>query len=133
MWLLELYKKKEAVLSYSLGKHQVTAVFASPDLANAFTSHPELERAQLKAFIPSASVAGEGIIRDVPIELSESQIIENTDSQYQVLYAQRQTRKVVINGQSFRVPTQSVRLSFEGRTRSDSVKLFMTHHPVDPW
>lgn len=109
------------------GRNKIAVTFSSPSLANAFISNETLSTNQLRAFIPSYKLYKNGIIRGVPVELNNDEILHNIEvpsSCGKVIKLRRLNRRVSTPEGSEWKPSTTVLLTFEGQTLPEHIYLF---------
>lgn len=60
----------------------------------------------MEAFIPNYKVKKTGLIRGVDVDISEEELLEELNSDVEILEVQRKTRKQTANGKVQFVPTK---------------------------
>lgn len=128
--LLNKLRLKSALNTKQIGKFRNKIVFKDKDEANKLISDKSLEPENLKAFIPKQYVERVGVIKDVPEELSENEILENIVSKYKVKAIWRFKRKLDTGNM---VNTSTIKIVFEGQLIPDEVVLFFACRKVLPY
>lgn len=126
-----------------IGFSKVSIFFKSRDAANALVDDKRLAAKDLEAFIPPFHTFRKGIIRDVPLELTDHLILSNTKSPINVVAVNRLNRRTTLTSHmdlqadaSASVsysPSFSVSLIFEGQKIPKHVYIFYVRYPVSPY
>lgn len=107
--------------------------FDSIGAANSFVRNEKLSERNLRAFIPKSFVESYGVIRDVPLYLSDDDILANIKSEIKVTYVRRFKRK--LRGDNSNeltlAPTYSVKIGFAGNLIPNEVVINFTILKVD--
>ncbi|XP_070522165.1 uncharacterized protein [Cardiocondyla obscurior] len=99
--------------------------------ANKLIFSPEIKAAGLKAFITSFKLFRTGIIKDVSLELTDEDIVENIDSSIKVLEIQRLNRRVSSDdGSSNYILSRGIRIKFKGQSIPRYIFLFKIEYAV---
>lgn len=97
------------------------------------------------AFIPPSRISRKGIIRNVPLDLTDQNILMNIKSPINVISINRLNRKVSNNPSNVReenntsasvpvyTPSFSVMVTFEGQKLPKYITMFYVSHPVTPY
>ncbi|KAL0892980.1 hypothetical protein ABMA27_014648 [Loxostege sticticalis] len=102
--------------------------------ANSFIDCGALKVNNYKAFIPTFNVTRMGVVRGVPTEWSEEDIVNNISVPIgcgKILKARRLKRKTIINGTAQFNPIETVVLTFDGQVLPKRVFLCFNSLPVD--
>lgn len=100
-----------------------------------------LKSKNLKAFIPSYFVSSQGVIRSVPLDISEQELKDNLEvlgfhhNNSAILEVRRLSRKT-INDETKKpeyVPSQTVLLTFNSKSLPSKVAIYNTSINVDPY
>ena len=132
-FLFRIFKNNEIINISSSGIQQVTVTLYSAQYANTLVELPDLPLKKLVAFIPNSSLSYDGIIREVPLDIPDAEILGSIIFPIRVQSVERQNRKITENGASKLIPTQSIRIIFEGPAHPAYIFLFSVHHSVLPW
>lgn len=89
-----------------------------------------LKENQLRAFIPSGFIFKFGVIRDIPKDFTDQEILENIQSDIKIKFVNRLTRADIDN-KEVRLATKSVKIAFIGNIIPKSVSLFSINKLVD--
>ncbi|CAH2087297.1 unnamed protein product [Euphydryas editha] len=120
-----------------VGRNRVSIEFKTAEHANAFLDHSALPAGGYIAAIPVFSVSRMGIIREVPVEWSMEELVENIEVPNgvgKVVRARRLSRKSYNeNNNPIWIPTQSVVLTFSGQKLPPRVFCFFTSLPVETY
>lgn len=118
-----------------VGRNRFSVVFDSAHHANNCLAHPLLVRANYSAVIPSFCVSRMGIVRNISADWSMEEVVTNMTVPVgfgRVVKARRLSRKVSGENNSTQwIPTQSVVLTFAGRTLPPHVYCFYNSLPVE--
>lgn len=101
-----------------IGRNKITFSFNNSTDANAFINNNSLSNDKLKAFIPTYSITRMGLVRGVPTEWTDAEIIENTTVPTgcgKILKIRRLNYKVTIDGSPVWKPSQTVVVTFDGK------------------
>ncbi|CAH1636907.1 unnamed protein product [Spodoptera littoralis] len=116
-----------------LGRNRVSVEFVSHQDANSFLVNGMVAQNYVTS-IPQFNITRMGIVRDVPVEWSEDEIIGNIRVPAgcgAVIKARRMNRRVTsTNGTEWK-PTQTVVLTFDGQTLPKKVFCFYSALPVE--
>ncbi|CAH0702298.1 unnamed protein product, partial [Spodoptera exigua] len=116
-----------------IGRNRISVEFESHQDANSFLVNCVVAQSYTTS-IPQFNITRMGIVRDVPIEWSEEEIISNIRVPAGcgvVIKARRMNRKVSsLNGTEWK-PTQTVVLTFDGQILPKKVFCFYSALPVE--
>ena len=132
-FLFRIFKNNGIINISSSWIQEVTITLSSAQYANALVELPDLTLKKLVAFIPNSCLSCDGIIREVPPDIPDAEILGSIIPPIRVQSVERQNRKITENGASKLIPTQSIRIIFEGRARSEYIVLFSVRHAVSLW
>lgn len=102
-----------------IGRNRITLSFSNHNDANSFVNHNSLATEKLKAFIPTFTITRMGLVRGVPTEWSPEEIIDNVSVPSgcgKILKVRRLNYKVNIGGSPTWKPSQTVVITFDGKT-----------------
>ena len=96
------------------------------------TSKDVLSNFNLEAFVPSFRVSREGIIRNIPLDISTEDIIRfsSTSLKCPIVEARRFVHK---NEKGEKFPSTTVQIKFEGQEIQNFIDLFHMRIKVDPY
>lgn len=117
-----------------LGRNRISVEFKSHQDANSFLISRTLEQNNFIASVPQFNITRLGLVRDVPTEWTEDEIIKNIkvpDGCGPVIKARRMNRKVTSLGVTEWKPTQTVILTFDGQILPKRVYCFYSALPVE--
>lgn len=117
-----------------IGRNRITIEFRNYQDANAFLNSPLLEQNNYKAFIPTFSITRMGVIRGIPVDWSEDDIMNNIEIPSgcgKVIKVRRLKRKILINNVTELKCTESVVVTFDGQVLPPKVYACYTALPVD--
>jgi len=126
-----------------IGFSKVSVFFKFRDAANALVDDRRLAAKGLEAFIPPFRTSRKGIIRDVPLDLTDHLILQHTTSPIKVVAVNRLNRRVntthQLNSQTDTSapanysPSYSVSLTFEGQKIPKYVYMYHVRYSVSPY
>lgn len=126
-----------------IGFSKVSIYFKSRDAANALINDRRLSVKDLEAFIPPFRISRKSIIRDVPLDLTDQQILHNITSPIKVVAVNRLNRKITTTYHSDSQidtsstasysPSLSVSLTFEGQKIPKHIYMYHVSYPVSPY
>lgn len=93
--LLSSTLKKDIIEIKKLGFFKISAQFKSREAANNLINNPILNSNNLIAYIPSYRVSRQGVIKNVPLDLTESIIKEEIDCSVGINSVRRLNRKII--------------------------------------
>lgn len=117
-----------------VGRNKISVEFKSAADANKFLSMDVLSSNKYVSSIPTYNITRMGIIRHVPADMSMHEFVESLELPAncgKILKARRLNRKVVEEGKTAWVPTQSVVVTFRGQVLPTKVFLYYTSLPVE--
>ncbi|XP_061707318.1 uncharacterized protein LOC133517876 [Cydia pomonella] len=101
-----------------IGRTRIAMSFSNYVDANLFVTDTCLESENLTAYIPSFSVTRMGLVRGIPAQWSEEEIVSNISVPMgcgKVLKVRRLNHRVVVNGSVTWQPSETVVLTFDGQ------------------
>lgn len=101
-----------------IGRTRISMAFSNMNDANAFITDARLEAENLTAYIPSFSITRMGLIRGIPAQWSEEEILTNISVPIgcgKVVKARRLNRRVTENDLVRWLPSETVVLTFDGQ------------------
>lgn len=121
-----------------IGRNRVSMAFSTYQAANIFTLNEELKNRGYNIFIPSFSVTKMGLIKEVPIEFTNEDIVEFVKVPLlngcgKVIKARRLNRKITIEGNTQWKPSQTVVLTFDGQILPKKVFFCFNSLEVEPY
>ncbi|XP_023247171.1 uncharacterized protein LOC111643480 [Copidosoma floridanum] len=132
------YKGKIHSISSS-GPLKVSIFMTDGLSANQLLSNPLLSKENLKASIPHHCIYKQGVIRDVPLDLTEDMILTclnaplaSTSPVHSVKRLNRKIHDKNTNSSSL-TPTSSVMVTFIGQTLPSHVFLYCVRYPISPF
>ncbi|XP_028172351.1 uncharacterized protein LOC114361497 [Ostrinia furnacalis] len=117
-----------------IGRNRLSISFSKFEDANSFLDNGSLKFNKYKAFIPSFNVTRMGVVRGVPTDWTEEEIVSNISVPIgcgKILKARRLKRKNIVNGEAQFVPIETVVLTFDGQVLPKRVFLCFNSLPVD--
>lgn len=116
-----------------IGRTLVMAELRSFSAANKLVEDPSLTTHKLRAFIPAYRTIKSGIIRDIPIDLSDDIIKQNIESSYKIIDINRLNRRIRVNNEFKLVSSQTICIKFAGQILPKQISLFKTKYNVTPF
>lgn len=117
-----------------IGRNRVTLSFSNYEDANKFVTSQQLKLNHYKAFIPSFNLIRMGLVRGVPTEWSEEEILKNMSVPIgcgNITKVRRLKRKQTVNDKTEYIPIQTVVVTFDGQVLPKRVFLFYNALTVD--
>jgi hypothetical protein len=117
-----------------IGRNRISMSFLNFEDANSFINNSVLSLNKYKAFIPTFNVTRMGIIRGVPSDWSDEEVMTNVSVPLgcgNILKIRRLKRKTTINEKVEFVPIETVVLTFDGQVLPRHVFLCYNALPVD--
>lgn len=117
-----------------IGRNKLSLAFVDFNDANNFIDHPYLENQNFKAFIPTFSITRMGLVRGVPANWSEDEILDNVSVPIgcgNIIKVRRIKRKKIENGVTEFVSTETVVFTFDGQVLPKRVYMCYTALTVD--
>lgn len=117
-----------------IGRNRLVVSFTTYLDANSFITNSLLEKEHFKAFIPTFSVTRMGVVRGVPMEWSDDDVLENISVPIgcgKILKLRRIKRKTIVDGKSEFKNTETVILTFDGQVLPKRVYMCYTSLAVD--
>lgn len=142
--LLYTGHNKEIVKLRKVGFSKISIQFKSRDAANSLVSNPVLKEKKLKAYIPLFRTTRMGVIRGVPLDLSNEEILKGLETKSTIINSvqrlNRNTKSVsqstlseTGNASSNIVPSKTILITFKGQALPNEVYLYMVRHSVAPF
>lgn len=131
-----IFKKYRQVIDIkNRGKFKTEILFKTRDEANRILKDQTLSSHNLEAFIPGFRKTRKGLIKDVPLDISEDVIKEAIVSPVEVLEVKRQTRrnKNPTGDHDKRLKTRTILITFSGQILPKEISLFYVKSNVDPY
>lgn len=117
------------------GRYKLSVEFKSANFANEFVKKIDsLSNHKFKSFIPTYNLTRMGLVRGIPADLSESEIVDAlNDSQVtpKIIKVRRLNYKDTSSGTTIWKPSQSVVITFEGQTLPSRVFIYYNSLPVE--
>ncbi|KAL0869649.1 hypothetical protein ABMA27_005898 [Loxostege sticticalis] len=117
-----------------IGRNRLAISFSNFSSANEFINSDTLKSNFYKAFVPVFSVTRMGVVRGVPCEWTDEDIINNITVPIgcgNIIKVRRLKKKSVVNGKSEFTPIETVVLTFDGQILPKRVFLCYNSLPVD--
>lgn len=116
-------------------RYKISLTFDNYISANEFVKSCFVKEHKLKAFVPSYKVIKSGLVRDIPLELTESDIIENssTNGLIKILKVRRLNRKEINKETKVLkwVPSTTCIITFREQILPKNIYLFYNSLPVE--
>ena len=109
--------------------------FTSADSANLFVKHSAFTGPN-KLFIPSFNVTRMGIVRNVPSDWSDEEVMDNIEVPEgcgKVLKLRRINIKRQIEGQTQYVPSETMVITFDGQVRTQRIYIAYSSLPISKY
>lgn len=116
-----------------IGRNRISVAFSKFEDANSFLLDKKLSLNHYKAFIPVFNVTRMGVIRGVPVEWSDEEVMDNITVPIgvgKILKVRRLKRKNITNDKVDFVPIETVVLTFDGTSLPTRVYLCYNALPV---
>lgn len=118
----------------SNGRNCIALDFFTDNCANKFLQSPALGANNYRAFIPTFNVTRMGIVRGIPTDMSDEEVLSNIKVPKDcgsILKMRRLNFKVTIEGVPTWKPTQTVVFTFDGQVLPSRIFLCYCSFPVD--
>lgn len=119
-----------------IGRNRLEVRFSTFEEANNFLQSKIWLNKGFKTFIPSYNISRMGVIREVPLEWSPEEIINNIrvpEGYGNIIKARRVSRKVVGEEGPVWKPTQTIICTFDGQNLPNRVFSFFSALPVEQY
>lgn len=116
------------------GSRRTNVTFSTAKFANNFINSNILSSNKLKAYIPNYRLYKYGLIRRIPLELTDEDIIQNMQVPYsfgKVLKLRRLNRRTNVDGKVEWKPSTTILVTFEGQKLPENVYLYYNSINVD--
>lgn len=123
---IQLKKNFKGIIRFKrINKYKIGAIFERPGLANVVVnSNKTLLNLKIKAIIPASNTESIGVIRSVPLYLSNQEIYNSCTSSKEVVSVRRLTRKSKDTEGKWQItPTQTVALTFSSPILPTSIDI----------
>ncbi|KYN05833.1 hypothetical protein ALC62_03234 [Cyphomyrmex costatus] len=117
----------------SAGRNKVLVLLNKYDKANTIVQPDFLKKHNLKANIPAFRVMRTGVVKNVPVDISEETIVKEFTSQAKILSVRRLQRKVKKDGKDELLPSLSVLVKFQGQVLPRAITFLHVSFPVFPY
>lgn len=114
-----------------IGRNRLSMAFSTCSDANSFIENQSLSDQKLKAFIPTYNVTRMGVVRGVPSDWTDEDVLDNISVPIgcgKVIKCRRIRRKNVFNGTAEFTNTETVILTFDGQVLPK--RIFMCYTPL---
>jgi hypothetical protein len=116
-------------------RFKISVTFDNYISANEFVKSSFVKENKLKAFVPSYKVIKSGLVRDIPLEMTESDIIENatTNGSVKIMKVRRLNRKEINKETKVLqwVASTTCIVTFRGQILPKNIYLFYNSLPVE--
>ncbi|KYM98340.1 hypothetical protein ALC62_10950 [Cyphomyrmex costatus] len=126
------FAKNKIIEIKSSGRNKVAVHFNDFATVNTVLSHPSLKEAGLHAFISSFNILRTGIIRNIPLDISENEIINHFFSQFKIISVRRLNIRLRKDETTFS-PSRTILVKFRGQYLPRSVSYMHVSFPVFPY
>lgn len=117
-----------------IGRNRITLAFTQFEKANEFLSHPSLIKNNFKAFVPTFQVTRMGVVRGIPTEWSDDEVLENITVPVgcgKIIKMRRFNYKTKVDGAPVWKPSQTVLLTFDGQVLPKRIFICYNAIPVE--
>lgn len=117
-----------------VGRNRISMTFTTYTDANNFLAHQRLEQERYKAFIPTFNVTRMGVVKGVPNDWSEEEVLTSISVPVgcgPVLKVRRIKRKVTVNNCSQFINTGTIIVTFDGQILPTRIYMCYTALPVE--
>lgn len=101
-----------------IGRTRISMAFSNVQDANNFLADPRLEAENLMAYIPTFVVTRMGLVRGIPAEWSDEEILQNISVPIgcgKIIKLRRMNHRVIVNGAVTWQPSETVVFTFDGQ------------------
>lgn len=121
-----------------IGYSKISVQLTNRDAANQLLTNSALKSKNLTAFIPSFRTTRQGIIRNVPLDVTEEEIIKEVNCPFVISRVRRLNRKAPVPPDSNTsspeyIPSKTVALTFKGQSLPKYVYLYKVRYEVSPF
>ncbi|KAL0892163.1 hypothetical protein ABMA27_015359 [Loxostege sticticalis] len=117
-----------------VGRNRVTVSFSNFEDANSFLNNDTIKLNNYKTFIPTSNITRMGVIRGVPVDWSDDDILNNITVPVgcgKILKVRRLKKKSIVNGKPEFNPIETVVVTFDGQILPKRIFLCYNSLPVD--
>lgn len=117
-----------------VGRNRISMTFSTFMDANNFLLNKNLEIAKYKAFIPTFNVTRMGVVKGVPLDWSDEEVLSSMTVPLgcgPIIKIRRIKRKVITNNASQFINTGTVIITFDGQVLPTRVYMCYTALPVE--
>ncbi|KAG5869274.1 hypothetical protein JTB14_002078 [Gonioctena quinquepunctata] len=118
------------------GLNRMSVEFKTFSAANSFLNSEIIKSKGLECFIPGNNITCKGIIRYMDEDVTEKEIIDNTNTKLvncKVINARRLNRKKTVEGVTTYVPSSTVCLTFSGKKLPTEIEIYSLYTPVEEY
>ncbi|KAI5724448.1 hypothetical protein M8J77_022384 [Diaphorina citri] len=132
--LAEITNKSQDIVEIRrLNRSKFLVACTTSKCANEIVQNEKMKE-QFMAYIPVSYTSRAAIIRDVDLEITDEEILENLDSgDFKVTHMQRLNRRTFVDGTVSYVPSTTVKLVFEGQDMPSFVYLWYSKLTCEPY
>lgn len=120
-----------------MGFSKVSVQLKSRAAANSLINNQILKTKNLCAFIPSFRIQRQGIIRNIPLDISEEEIKKEFNSPFDIISVRRLNRRSTSSEAEENtiqyIPTRSISLKFNSQNLPKYVFLYMVRYEINPF
>jgi len=116
-----------------IGRGKVLAEMKSMKAANSLVQNLQLEKENLKAFIPTYRTIRTGIVRDILQHFDESELLQFFDSPFKVVEVKRLNRRMRIHSETKYIPSRTICLKFAGQILPKYVFFCQNRYDIFPF
>lgn len=117
-----------------IGRNRLSLSFSVFSDANNFINNENLKQNNYKVFLPSFQVCRVGLVRGIPADWTEDDILSNVTLPYgcgEILKLRRLKKKSIVNNTAQFVNTESVVFTFDGQSLPKRIFICYNSLPVD--
>ncbi|XP_018309251.1 uncharacterized protein [Mycetomoellerius zeteki] len=117
----------------SAGRNEITVSLNNYEKANSILNLADLKAHNLKASIPAFRVMRTGVIKNVPLEVTDEMILNEFNSTAKIVSVRRLHRKIRKDDKDVLTPTLSVLAKFQGQLLPRALTFMHVSFPVLPY
>ena len=120
----------------SSGRNKVTIITYNRLVANNILSLDVFKKNKLETFIPNSYIFKRGIIKNIPVDISDQEILQNLElsspvENLKIHSIRRFYRNQLIDNTPTPTPTTTVLITFRGQVLPQFAFLYRVRHPVE--
>lgn len=116
-----------------LGYSKIAVTLKNFEICNSVVANQPLKDRNITAFIPTFKIARQGIIKNVPTDITEDEIREGIGEKHRINNIKRLNRRIRTNGESQLVPSQTISITFLGQGLPKYIHLYNVKHEISPF